>query len=155
MAFVKYLSIENIRVRCQIATKEALFDFLAVVAAESDLPVSQTVLREKLFERELTMSTGIGNGVCVPHTMLEGVEGLHAFVITLKEAIPFESVDNKPVNVVIGLFGNPDSPHSSLGALATLGRMLRDEGFVRSLGKAQTPADIFNLLSEKEQNKES
>ena len=155
MAFVKYLNTKNIRVHCQIATKEALLDFLAVVASESDLPISQSVIREKLFEREETMSTGIGNGVCVPHTMLEGIQGLHAFVITLKEAIPFESVDNQPVNVVIGLFGDPDNPQSSLGALATLGRMLRDEGFVQSLGMAQSPDDIYHLLSEKELNKES
>ncbi len=155
MAFVRYLDTKNIRVQHPITSKEALLDFLADVAAQSNLPVSQAIIREKLLEREQTMSTGIGNGVGVPHAMLEGIEGLHAFVITLKEAIPFESVDNKPVSVVIGIFGNPDRPSTSLSALATLGRILRDEDFVQSLGKAQSPADIFDLLSEKEMNKGS
>ena len=91
----------------------------------------------------------------MPHTLVEGIEGLHAFVITLQNAIDFESVDGRPVKVVIGLFGNPDHPHGSLGALATLGRILRDEDFVRSLGNAQTPEDAFKLISEKERHKES
>ena len=67
----------------------------------------------------------------------------------------FDSVDRRPVNVVIGLFGNPDRPSLSLGALATLGRILRDERFVDSLWKARTKEEVYRLLSEKEQKKES
>lgn len=155
MGLVRYLNPENIYIHCPLETKEAVLEWLSLVAAESGLGIPQETLREMLFEREQTMSTGIGNAVGVPHTLVEGISGLHAYVITLKEPIPFDSVDRKPVSVVIGLFGDPERPSLSLGALATLGRILRDERFVHSLWKARTKEEVYRLLSEKEQKKES
>ena len=99
--------------------------------------------------------TGIGNAVGVPHALVEGIKGLHAYVVTLEKPIPFDAVDREPVIVVIGLFGDPDTPNLSLGALATLGRILRDERFVQSLWKARTKEEVHRLLSEKEEKKES
>jgi mannitol/fructose-specific phosphotransferase system IIA component (Ntr-type) len=126
-----------------------------MVVAESGIGIPQETLREKLFEREQTMSTGIGNAVGVPHTLVEGITGLHAYVVTLEKPISFDAVDSEPVVVVIGLFGDPETPNLSLGALATLGRILRDERFVQSLWKAPTKEEVYRLLSEKEQKKES
>lgn len=155
MAFVRYLKPENIQIHCPLQTKEALLEFLSVMAAESGIEVSQKTLQDKLLEREQTMSTGIGNAVGVPHTLVDGIQDLHAFVITLKDPIPYESIDRKPVCVVFGLFGTPDRPNVSLGALATLGRILRDESFVHALWRAKNREEIFRLLSEKETKKES
>jgi len=86
---------------------------------------------------------------------VEGIKGLHAYVITLERPIPFDAVDGKPVVVIIGLFGDPETPNLSLGALATLGRILRDERFVQSLWKARTKEEVYRLLAEKETKKES
>jgi mannitol/fructose-specific phosphotransferase system IIA component (Ntr-type) len=155
LALIRHLNPENIYIHCPLETKEAVLKWLSLIAAESGLGIPQETLREMLFEREQTLSTGIGNGVGVPHTLVEGISGLHAYVITLKEPISFDSVDRKPVSVVIGLFGNPARPSLSLGALATLGRILRDERFVDSLWKARTKEEVYRLLSEKEQKKES
>ena len=155
MALVQYLKPENIYIHCPLDTKDAVLEWLSMVVAESGIGIPQETISEKLFEREQTMSTGIGNAVGVPHTLVEGITGLHAYVVTLKEPIPFDSVDRKPVVVVIGLFGDPETPHLSLGALATLGRILRDERFVRSLWKAHTKEEVYRLLSEKEEKKES
>ena len=123
--------------------------------ADSGIGLDQAVLKMKLIERERTMSTGIGNGVGVPHTLVEGVQGLHAFVLTLQDPIPFDSVDRKPVVVVIGLFGDPERPNLSLGALATLGRVLRDESFIDSLWKARDSEDVFRLFEDKELKKDA
>ena len=155
MALLRYLKPEHIYIRCPLETKDGVLDWLSMVVAKSGIGVAQETLREGLFEREQTMSTGIGNAVGVPHTLVEGIQGLHAYVITLKEPIPFDAVDGKPVVVIIGLFGDPDTPNLSLGALATLGRILRDERFVQSLWKARTKEEVYRLLSEKEAKKES
>ena len=155
MALVRYLKPENIYIRCPLETKDAVLEWLSMVVAESGIGIPRETLREKLFEREQTMSTGIGNAVGVPHTLVEGIKGLHAYVLTLEEPIPFDAVDRKPVVVVIGLFGDPDTPNLSLGALATLGRILRDEHFVKSLWKAGSKEEVYRLLCEKEEKKES
>ncbi len=155
MALVRYLKPEHIYLHCPLDSKDAVLEWLSLVVAESGIGVPQETLREKLFERELTMSTGIGNAVGVPHTLVEGIQGLHAFVVTLKEPVAFDAVDRKPVRVVIGLFGGPDAPNLSLGALATLGRILRDEGFVQSLWQARTKEEVYRLLSAREEHKES
>jgi PTS system nitrogen regulatory IIA component len=155
LALVRYLKPENIYIQRPLEAKDAVLEWLSMVAAQGGIGVPQTTLREKLFEREQTMSTGIGNAVGVPHTLVQGIRGLHAYVVTLKEPIPFDSVDGMPVSVVIGLFGDPDLPNLSLGALATLGRILRDEGFVEALWKSQTREEAYRLLSEREAKKES
>ena len=154
MALVRYLKPEHIYIRCPLETKDGVLDWLSMVVAESGIGIAQERLREELFEREQTMSTGIGNAVGVPHTLVEGIQGLHAYVVTLQEPVPFDAVDGKPVVVIIGLFGDPDTPNLSLGALATLGRILRDERFVQSLWMARTKEEVYRLLSEKEKKKE-
>jgi PTS system nitrogen regulatory IIA component len=155
LALLRYLKPEHIYIQCPLETKDGVLDWLSMVVAESGIGIPQETLREELFEREQTMSTGIGNAVGVPHTLVEGIQGLHAYVVTLKEPVPFDAVDSKPVVVIIGLFGDPDTPNLSLGALATLGRILRDERFVQSLWKARTKEEVYRLLSEKETKKES
>ena len=153
VAFICYLKKENIHIHSAIQSKDELLQRLAVLAADSGLGVSQQSLFSKLQEREQTMSTGIGNAVGVPHTLVESVQGLHVFVITLRDPIPFDAVDRKPVCVVIGMLGNPEQPNESLGALATLGRILRDESFVGSLWKACSPEEVYRLFEEKETKK--
>lgn len=155
MALTRHLKPENIYIHCPLDTKDAVLDWLSLVVAGSGIGVPQETLREKLFEREKTMSTGIGNAVGVPHALVQGIRGLHAYVLTLERPIPFDAVDRKPVGVVIGLFGDPDTPNLSLGALATLGRILRDERFVQALWEAHTKEEVYRLLSEKEAKKES
>ena len=155
MALVRYLKPEHIYIRCPLETKDGVLDWLSMVVAESGIGIAQETLRENLVEREQTMSTGIGNAVGVPHTLVEGIKGLHAYVITLEKPIPFDAVDGKPVTVVIGLFGDPETPNLSLGALATLGRILRDERFVLSLWEAHSKEEVYRLLAEKEEKKES
>lgn len=155
MALVRYLKPEHIYIHCPLETKDGVLEWLSMVVAESGIGIPQESLREKLFEREQTMSTGIGNAVGVPHALVEGIKGLHAYVVTLEKPISFDAVDREPVIVVIGLFGDPDTPNLSLGALATLGRILRDERFVQSLWKARTKEEVHRLLSEKEEKKES
>ena len=155
MALLRYLKPEHIYIHCPLETKDGVLEWLSMIVAESGIGIAQETLREGLFEREQTMSTGIGNAVGVPHTLVEGIQGLHVYVVTLQEPIPFDAVDGKPVVVVIGLFGDPDTPNLSLGALATLGRILRDERFVQSLWKARTKEEVYRLLSEKEEKRES
>jgi nitrogen PTS system EIIA component len=155
LALVRYLKPENIHIHCAIDTKGAVLERLSRVAAESGIGIPQETLRKKLDDRERTMSTGIGNAVGVPHILVEGIHSLHAYVITLKEPIPFDAVDRKPVCVVIGLFGDPARPNLSLGALATLGRILREERFVHLLWKANTKQEVYRLLSDKEETRES
>ena len=155
MALVRYLTPEHIYIRCPLETKDGVLDRLSMVVAESGIGIAQEIIRENLFEREKTMSTGIGNGVGVPHTLVEGIKGLHAYVITLDRPIPFDAVDGKPVRVVIGLFGDPSTPNLSLGALATLGRILRDERFVLSLWEARTKEEVYRLLAEREEKRGS
>jgi PTS system nitrogen regulatory IIA component len=155
LALLRYLKPEHIFVRCPLETKDGVLDWLSMVVAQSGIGIAQETLRENLLEREQTMSTGIGNAVGVPHTLVEGIKGLHAYVITLERPIPFDAVDGKPVVVIIGLFGDPETPNLSLGALATLGRILRDERFVQSLWKARTKEEVYRLLAEKETKKES
>lgn len=103
MAFIRFLKKEHVRVHVEVKSKDDLLAVLSSLAGDSGLGVRPEILYRKLLERERTMSTGIGNGVGVPHTLLEGIRELQAWVLTLKEPIPFDAVDGQPVAVVVGL----------------------------------------------------
>jgi len=155
LAFIRFLKREHVRVQVEAKSKDDLLAVLSSLAGESGLGGGREVLYRKLLERERTMSTGIGNGVAVPHTLLEGIQELQAWVLTLRQPIAFDAVDGQPVAVVFGLFGDPAHPDVSLGTLATLGRILRDEPFVRSLREAKDRDEVYRLLEEKEVQKGS
>lgn len=102
-----------------------------------------------VYKREESFTTGIGNGIAIPHGKSNAVkEPLVAFA-KLKSPIEWDSLDGKPVNMVF-LLGVPDGKTENihLKILASLSRKLMDNSFVQKLKCAQTVQDIYLQLSE-------
>jgi mannitol/fructose-specific phosphotransferase system IIA component (Ntr-type) len=150
MKFADFISREAIRADLTADNKEdviremvkALVDAGRLVAADFEGIVRAVMKREELG------STGIGRGVAVPHTKHPSVNRLVGTVAVSKEGVDFDSLDAEKVQLLFLLISPPDRPGDHLRALESISRQLRDETFCRFLKRAQSAAEIGQLLDE-------
>jgi PTS system nitrogen regulatory IIA component len=99
-----------------------------------------------ILKREMLSSTGIGDGVAIPHAKHSSVDRLVGTVALSQKGIPFDSVDNEPVHVFVMLISPQERPSDDLRALEGVSRCLKDKNFVQSLRQATTPQQIWELI---------
>lgn len=105
-----------------------------------------------MLEREKIMSTGIGDGIAIPHGKSDAVTELSAALGIHKRGVDFEALDGEPAFVFFLLVSpaNVSGPH--IRALARISRMLKNDGFKKKLIEAESPQDILSIIEEEEQN---
>jgi len=115
--------------------------------AEADL---ESVTRAILNREELG-STGIGQGVAVPHTRHPTVNHLIGTVALSRRGVDFTALDGEPVDILFLLISPPNQPGDHLRALENISRHLKDEKFVNFLRQARTREQVIDLLEEADQ----
>lgn len=101
-----------------------------------------------ILKREELGSTGIGNGVAVPHTKHPSVDRLVATVALSKEGVDFASLDGELVHILFLLVSPPDRPGDHLRGLENISRHLRNQNFCNFLTQAKSSQDVLDLLNE-------
>ena len=124
------------------AMVSALKDAGSIPAADEESIIAAIVKREELG------STGIGNGVAVPHTKHPSVDRLVATVAVSKNGVDFASLDGEDVFILFLLVSPPDRPGDHLRGLENISRHLRDQTFCNFLKQARTKKDVLDLLNE-------
>lgn len=119
------------------------------VRAEDEEAVVAAILK-----REELGSTGIGNGVAVPHTKHPSVEELVATVAISRDGVDFSSLDGEDVFILFLLVSPPDRPGDHLRGLENISRHLRSQDFCNFLKQSMTEKDIWELLSEADSSDE-
>ena len=133
---------EAIREIIESLTKSGQLD-----AAESESIIGAIMKREELG------STGIGNGVAVPHTKHPSVDRMVGTVAVSKKGLDFASIDREPVDIIFLLVSPPDRPGDHLRALENISRHLRVDTFCRFLRQSKSREDIVEVLEEADDNK--
>jgi len=108
-------------------------------------------LTAALMAREQLGSTGIGQGLAVPHAKHNSVGNLVAAFGRSKKGIDFDSLDGEPVYLVFLLLSNKEASGQHLEALAYITKLLRDDLFCRFLKEAKDHAELVELLREADQ----
>ena len=126
----------------------AMSDALAKVEPQ----IEANRLLEVLLEREALQSTGIGEGVAIPHGKLGGLDRLVASFARSSAGIDFESIDGQPTHHIFLLVVPEHSGGRYLKALARISRFFRDTSFRQRLTEAETAADVLRAI-EDEDNK--
>jgi len=101
-----------------------------------------------LLERERLGSTGVGNGIAIPHGKLAELQKLHGVFARLDSPIDFDSVDDQPVDLVFLLLAPEAAGADHLKALARVSRLLRDRTVCEKLRGANSADAIYALLTE-------
>jgi PTS system nitrogen regulatory IIA component len=141
------ISPEAVIARLAATAKKQMLQDMAVRAAALAACDPLTVF-DVLWEREKLGTTGVGHGIAIPHAKLAGLDQVQGFFARLSQPIPFEAVDDKPVDLVFLLLAPQEAGADHLHALATVSRLLRDPYLCEAIRRAKDEPAIYRLLTE-------
>jgi len=130
-------------------SKKLLLQELAEAGSVQTGIDAQAIL-ERLLEREHLGSTGVGNGVAIPHAKLPDIDGIIGVFAKLDRPISFEAIDDQPVDIVFMLLAPEGSGAEHLKALSRIARVLRDQNTLSGLRNASNADAIYSLLTNEE-----
>jgi fructose PTS system EIIBC or EIIC component len=110
-------------------------------------------LRRVIMERERLMSTGIGNGVALPHGKTSVVQHSMMALITLRTPVDFDALDDKPVQILLLLVGTEGNVGLHLRLLSRISRMVGSEQFRSQLLGSRTVEEVLALIAQYEEDK--
>jgi len=102
---------------------------------------------DKLLERERLGSTGVGKGVAIPHARINGLNGITGLFAKLSSPVDFDSVDDRPVDLVFMLLAPEEAGADHLKALARISRLLRDEATCTKLRGTSDESALYAMLA--------
>lgn len=141
------LSLDCILSNVDCHSKKDTLDTLAKTIAASDSGTSQTEVFDCLIARERLGSTGLGNGIAIPHGRLkQGKKTLAAF-LQLETAVDYDAIDKLPVDLLFALIVPEESTEEHLQTLAKLAEMFSDPSIVNKLRRANTSEEIYSILT--------
>lgn len=154
MKITELLDINSIDLNPQISNKEEAIDHLVNLLDQSGKLNDKEIYKESVLNREAQSTTGIGDGVVIPHGQSEGVKtaGLSAMVV--KEGLDFKSLDGQPTYLFFMIGAPKDSEGAHLQALAQLSTLLMEEDFRNALINASSKEEFLQLIDAKENKKE-
>ena len=150
MRILDFLSAGTIKVGLTCPTKEAVIEELAGLLAEGKAFNKETLVAA-ILRREESVSTAIGEGVCVPHAKVEGILSASMAIGICAEGIACDTPDTRPVKVVFLVVSSPNDAGAQLKILAALARYVKTPGFILSLESSRTPEDVLAVLAKFEE----
>ena len=150
MRLSEMLKPQNIRIGLTATTKnEAIAELVNLLAENKEVLDSSKVL-EAVLERESTRTTGIGNGLAIPHGKCTGTDHLVMALGKALTPIDFQSIDGRPVTWIWLLSSPPDKTGPHIQALAKISRLMTIDKFRQALGQCNTADDVFAAIQKQE-----
>ncbi|MDX6804576.1 PTS IIA-like nitrogen regulatory protein PtsN [Terrihabitans rhizophilus] len=126
--------------------KQAIQELAARAAAFVDVPERE--IFETLLQRERLGSTGVGNGIAIPHGKLTRITNLFGMFARLERSIDFDALDSEPVDLVFLILAPEGAGADHLKALARVARVLRDQSTAQKLRATRDPAALHAVLTQ-------
>ena len=132
---------------------DVLREFARLLEDAGKVPDKEGLARV-LAAREALGSTGIGDGVAIPHGKLKGLKGLVLAFARSKAGVDFDSLDGAPAHLFFLIVAPEDAPGEHLKALARISRLMKNSGLRDSLMKARSVKEIRMLLSKDDEGRQ-
>jgi nitrogen PTS system EIIA component len=147
MEIADLLSPDAVLAHVKATTKKQVLQEMAHKAALLT-QLSERRIFETLTEREKLGSTGMGQGIAIPHGRVSGVEKMTGLFAQLDHPVDFDSMDDQPVDLVFLLLAPEGAGADHLKALARVSRLLRNQTICEKLRAAPHAATLYSLLTE-------
>lgn len=154
MKITEFLDVKGIHLDLRAAEKQDILKELVDVLAEVKDIGDKKLILKALLERESLGSTGIGQGIAIPHGKTDKVKELISVLAISKQGVNFEALDGEPVYIFFLLVAPKDAAGPHLKALAQISRMLRDTYFCDLLRRCESAEQVYELIR-KEENRKS
>ena len=148
------LTIDNILAPeltlCKVpaSSKKRVLEFIAERIHFQDEILSDTQIFNNLVSRERLGSTGIGEGIAIPHCRLEGLDRVIGVLMTLEEPVDFDAIDNQPVDLVFALIVPKEATSEHLELLSQLAERFNDSTFCARLRQWEDAANLYQRMAE-------
>ena len=141
------ISTDGIVPSLKVSSKKQALQELSQLAGKVTGLAARDVF-ETLLQRERLGSTGLGQGIAIPHGKLPGIDTLHGVFARLDTPIEFDSMDGQKVDLIFLLLAPESAGADHLKALARVSRMLRDSSVVAKLRGSEERAALYAILTE-------
>ena len=147
MEIVDLISEQSVIANLRAGSKKNALQDLAKRAAKIT-GLHERAIFDVILERERLGTTGVGNGIAIPHGKLANLERPHGLFARLERAIDFDSIDDRPVDLIFLLLAPESAGADHLKALAQISRLLRDKSICEKLRGTDTPEALYALLTD-------
>ena len=131
----------------ELTSKKRLFEQVGLLV-EGSRGIARSVVFESLFAREKIGSTGLGQGIAIPHGRIKGLRDAVGVFVRLAQPLPFDAPDGKPVNLVFALLVPEQATERHLEILSELAERFSDPDFRDGLGAATDVDAIFRAFAD-------
>jgi PTS system nitrogen regulatory IIA component len=129
------------------SSKKRILEKISAIAATKISEISQQELLDSLMQREKLGSTGIGNGIAIPHGRLSKSNQVVAVLMTTDHAIAFDAIDQRPVDIFIALFVPESLCKEHLSTLQSIAKLFSDKSIAKEIRKCTSDQQLFQLVS--------
>jgi nitrogen PTS system EIIA component len=143
------ISESRVLCRCEAASKKRLLETLAGLLANGDAMLSSNRVFDRLLERERLGSTGLGQGVALPHARVPGIQAPIGAFVQLREHVAFDAIDDKPVDLAFGLLVPEATNEQHLQLLAMLAAAFDNASVRAALRTAEDEATLLALFRDR------
>jgi nitrogen PTS system EIIA component len=147
MQISDFLSPADVMLDVGASDKSRLLRELSAQAAAKAGLKAEDVF-EQIAKREELGSTGVGDGVALPHARFKGIKSPFGLLARLRQAIDFEAIDDQPIDIVFLLLLPESADGEQLNALACVARALRDAEVLHQVRGARNPDALFRAVAE-------
>ena len=142
----KILSPGNVFLDLDVGSKKRVFEHVGILF-ENSHGIARSVIFDSLFAREKLGSTGLGQGVAIPHGRIKGLKDATGAFVRLKEPIPFDAPDGKPVSLIFVMLAPANATDLHLQILSELAQLFSDKQVRDQLLAVTDAAEAWKLIS--------
>ncbi|MGB1035667.1 MAG: PTS sugar transporter subunit IIA [Candidatus Puniceispirillales bacterium] len=141
---------DDIVIRDAAESKKQILQDMVQIISNKGISLNERQVTESLLERERLGSTGLGDGVAIPHARCEFPEpsdqSIAGLLLKLKQPIDYEANDNQPVDIIFMLLASQNCGTEHLTRLAAISRFIRDNNAAEQIRKASSSHHIWQVL---------
>ena len=150
MNLLDILTPQSIKAPLAATDKKGVIDELVDLLASISKVSDAAALKDAVWTREQTRTTGIGHGLAIPHGKSPGLASLAMAIGKPRSPMDFQAIDAQPVRLVVLLASPPDRTSDHIQALARISRLMTMDDFRNKIYAAQSPTEIYELLKGQE-----
>ncbi|UUM30340.1 PTS IIA-like nitrogen regulatory protein PtsN [Vibrio japonicus] len=145
MQLSEILSLDCTKSAVQCTSKKRALEMISELVAQHT-GLSSTELFECMLSREKMGSTGIGNGIAIPHARMQSSSKAIAVLLQCESPVEFDSIDNRPVDLLFALLVPDEQCKEHLKTLSSMAARLNDKQILKQLRNAQSDQELYDIM---------
>lgn len=154
MKITELLDVNSIALNVDVKSKDETIDYMVDLMEKSGKISDKVEYKKGILAREALGTTGIGEGIAIPHAQVAAVKKPGLAAMTIKDGVNYESLDGNPVYLAFMIAAPEDGGNLHLKALAKLSTLLMNEEFRQSLIQAKNAKEFLDIINDEEMKKD-